>query len=113
MSACHPSGPSNAAYACLVLSAFEPNALPETQCMPVHASRFLFKIAPVQGERQLRSTSHQGERLVLLLLFVWLWFFVGFFGVLVVGVVLWFGLPGRFSGTCPSSAIVCDSLARS
>ena len=82
--------------ACLVLPAFEPNALLESNaCLCIRVSFYL----RLSRASQLRSTSHQGERLVLLLLFVWLCFFcwVCFGCVLVACVVLWFGLLGRFT----------------
>ena len=59
------------------------------------------------------SESHQSERLILVLWFVLLWFFVCgglFFGVVFgLCVVLWFGLLGRFQNL-PSPANVRDMV---
>ena len=94
MSACHPSGPSNDAYACLVLSAFEPNALPQRRnaCLCIRVRFF----ALVRGEPYcaLRLTVVMGWFCCFRLFGCG--FLVGLFGgVFVVGVALWFGLPGR------------------
>ena len=60
--------------------------------MPVHPSEFFYLRLLQSRAGHLRSTSHQGERLVLLLLFVWLWFFVGFVLVVFWLLVLFCGL---------------------
>ena len=77
--------------------------------MPVHPSE-VFCSSP--GRALLRFTSHRGDGLVLLFSFVWLWFFgwvVWWCFCCWCCFVVWFAWS--FTGTCPSSAIVCDSIA--
>ena len=94
MSACHPSGLSNDAFACLVLSAFEPNALPQRHnaCLCIRVKFF----ALVRGEPYcaLRLTVVMGWFCCFRLFGCG--FLVGLLGgVFVVVFALWFGLPGR------------------
>ena len=93
MSACHPSGLSNDAYACLVLSAFEPNALPQRHnaCLCIRV-RF-FALVRSEPYCALRLTVVMG-RFCCFRLFG-CGFLVGFLGgVFVVVFALWFGWPG-------------------